>query len=471
VATTRFLTKHIGKGKTIAVSITECLEYGNNPVKTADGKYVSSFACDPRTADAEFLLTKQQYTAITGREQHRDHDVLIYQIRQAFKPEEISPEDANRIGYEMAMRWTKGRHAFMVTTHIDKAHIHNHIYYNSVKLDCTGKFRDFLGSAKAMRRLNDCICLENGLSIIKNPKRKGKHYAAWLGSERPLSFRQKLRQAIDTALAGQPADFDAFLSLMKLSDYEYKQGKNLKFRAPGQEKFTQCRQSTLGEEYTGEAIRERIEGKRILSFSGSGTTINGQVKFTLLIDLQNSVKVKNSPGYERWAKVFNLKQLAQTFNFLEENNLTDYRLLEEKTAEAVARFNDLSGKIKQTENRMSEVAALQKHISAYSRTRDTYIAYRKAGYSKKFYAEHESEILLHKAAKQAFDAQNLKKLPTVKVLKQEYASLLAGKKKLYQSYREAREEMKKYTTAKANADQLLNYSDPQQVRENRKPNR
>jgi len=125
VATTRFLTKHIGKGKTIAVSITECLEYGNNPVKTADGKYVSSFACDPRTADAEFLLTKQQYTAITGREQHRDHDVLIYQIRQAFKPEEISPKDANRIGYEMAMRWTKGRHAFMVTTHIDKAHIHN----------------------------------------------------------------------------------------------------------------------------------------------------------------------------------------------------------------------------------------------------------------------------------------------------------------------------------------------------------
>lgn len=464
MATTRFITRHIGKGKTIAVSITECLDYGNNPVKTEDGKYVSSYACDPRTIDSEFLLAKHQYFAITGRKQHRDHDVLIYQIRQSFKPGEISPEEANRIGYEMARRWTKGGHAFMVTTHTDKAHIHNHIYYNSIKLDCTGKFRDFLGSAKAMRRLSDLICLENGLSIVENPKRKGKNYAVWLGDKKAPSFQEKLRQAIDAVLAEKPADFNSFLLKMEAVGYVVDR-QRLSFKASDQTRPTRLR--SLKGDYTEEAIREQIEGKRSTPTSQSNAFHGDQPKFNLLIDLQNSIKVKNSPGYERWAKVFNLKQLAQTFNFLEENKLTDYAVLKEKTAEAVARFNDFSDKIKRTENRMSEISALQKHISNYSRTREVYTGYRKAGYNKKFYAEHESEILLHKAAKQAFDAQNLKKLPTVKALKQEYATLLAEKKKLYRSYRQAKEEMQKYTVAKANADQLLNYSASQQVKENR----
>ena len=156
-------------GPTIAQSLKERFDYGKNPNKTEGGELISSYGCDHMTADAEFLLSKAKYKAATGREQRRDADVLCYQIRQSFKPGEITPEEANRIGYEMAMRWTKGKYAFFVATHTDKAHIHNHIYYNSTSLDCTRKFRDFIGSGRAVRRLSDRICLENDLSVITNP--------------------------------------------------------------------------------------------------------------------------------------------------------------------------------------------------------------------------------------------------------------------------------------------------------------
>ena len=175
----------------------ERFDYGQNPNKTEGGELISSYGCDHMTADAEFLLSKAKYKAVTGREQRRDADVLCYQIRQSFKPGEITPEEANRIGYETAMRWTKGKYAFFVATHTDKAHIHNHIYYNSTSLDCTRKFRDFIGSGRAVRRLSDRICLENDLSVITNPKLHSKgrflHYGAWLGTERQPPYKEQLR--------------------------------------------------------------------------------------------------------------------------------------------------------------------------------------------------------------------------------------------------------------------------------------
>lgn len=196
--------------------MAERFDYGQNPEKTQGGELITAYECDHLTADAEFLLTKAKYKAITGREQKKDADILCYQIRQAFAPGEISPEEANRVGYETAMRWTKGRHAFFVATHTDRQHIHNHIYYNSTSLDCTRKFRDFLGSAFALRRLSDRVCLEHGLSVIRNPKQhsKGryKHYGAWqeAASGKPLTFQEKLRLQIDKALAQRPADFPLF---------------------------------------------------------------------------------------------------------------------------------------------------------------------------------------------------------------------------------------------------------------------
>lgn len=349
---------------------------------------------------------------------------------------EITPEDANRIGRELAERFTKGRYQFIVATHIDRGHVHNHIIFAAVSEDAGRRFRDFLGTAKAVRKISDRLCLENGLSVIENPKRGRKDYGKWLGDQRPLSAQEKVRDAIDAALA-------------------QRRGSSLSFLAPGQEKATRCRKKTLGDDYTPEAIQERIEGRRVVSSSRSKAPAKPARKVNLLIDIQSKLQAGKGAGYAQWAKVFNLKQMAQTISFLEENGLLEYDALAARAAEGTARFNELSGTIKRTEGRMAEIAALQKQIVNYSKTRDVYAAYRKAGYSKKFLAAHETEILLHKAAKAAFDKLCLQKLPTYKTLQAEYAGLLAEKKKAYAEYAAAKKEMQAVLTAKANVDRLL----------------
>lgn len=463
-ATTYFKPRHIDKGRSILATLKQSLDYGKNPNKTRDGFLISAYECDPATADAEFLLAKRQYNYITGREQKRDKNILLYQIRQAFKPGEISPEEANRISYELALRFTKGHHAFIVTTHEDKQHIHSHIYFNSTTLDCTRKFEDFLRSGRAIRRLSDTICVENGLSIVENPKPSKGNYGTWLGDEKPPSFQAQLRQAIDAALEQKPSDFEAFLSLVEAAGYTVKRGKHIKFTGPGQKRGTRC--DTLKGDYTEQAIRERIEGTHMVVSGGGSAFEPTTVKVNLLIDIQSKIQAGKGSGYERWAKIFNLKQAAQTLIFLQENGITEYAVLEKKASEATATFNDSSIKIKQTETRMKEISELQKHISNYSRTREVYTQYRQAGYNTKFHSEHESELLLHQSAKKAFDTLGLKKLPSINMLKQEYAALLAEKKKLYQGYRQSRENMKNLLIAKENTDRLLRYSPSAPEQEN-----
>ena len=261
---------------------------------------------------------------------------------------------------------------------------------------------------------------------------------------------------IDAALAQRPADFAAFLRLMEAAGFKaQRRGSSLSFLAPGQEKATRCRKKTLGDDYTPEAIQERIEGRRVVSSSRSKAPAKPARKVNLLIDIQSKLQAGKGAGYAQWAKVFNLKQMAQTISFLEENGLLEYDALAARAAEGTARFNELSGTIKRTEGRMAEIAALQKQIVNYSMTRYVYSAYRKAGYSKKFLAAHETEILLHKAAKAAFDKLCLQKLPTYKTLQAEYAGLLAEKKKAYAEYAAAKKEMQAVLTAKANVDRLL----------------
>ena len=280
---------------------------------------------------AEFLLAKASYKAMTGREQKKGEDVLCYQIRQSFYPGEITPEEANRVSYELAMRWTKGRHAFIVTTHTDKEHIHSHIYYNSTTLDCSRKFRNFWGSSFALRRLSDRLCLENGLSIVENPKPRSKgkfrNYGEWLaGRKRPLTYQDRLRAAIDTALAKRPADFPEFLSLMEQAGYEVKQRRGaVSFRAPGQERFTRLRSDTLGDGYGEADIRAVLSGSR----QRPGQS---RQKVSLAIDIQSRLQGKG-PGYERWAKVFNLKQMAAALAYLQDNGLMDYEQLENAITE------------------------------------------------------------------------------------------------------------------------------------------
>lgn len=246
MATTFIHPLHISKGETIAQSLKDRFDYGENPKKTQNKELITAYECDVESADAEFNLSKAKYKSITGREQKKDDNVIAYQIRQSFKPNEITPEEANQIGYELAMRWLKGNHAFFVATHVDKKHIHNHIYYNSTSLDCTHKFRNFYGSTFAVRRLSDRICIENNLSYVKNPKlhskSKFKHYGQWLDGKKSLTYQEKLRNQIDICLAEQPGNFDEFLNSMKSYGYEVKHGRGgaISFRIEGQERYTVC---------------------------------------------------------------------------------------------------------------------------------------------------------------------------------------------------------------------------------------
>ena len=233
MATTRIMPLHVGKGRTESRAISDIIDYVANPKKTDNGRLITGYACDSRTADAEFLLAKRQYIAATGRVRGTD-DVIAYHVRQSFRPGEITPEEANRLGVEFAKRFTKGNHAFVVCTHIDKSHIHNHIIWSSVSLEYDRKFRNFWGSTKAVRRLSDTICIENGLSIVENPKLHGKSYNKWLGDQAKPSHRELLRVAIDNALSQSPADFEELLKLLREYGCEVsKRGKSYRLKLSG----------------------------------------------------------------------------------------------------------------------------------------------------------------------------------------------------------------------------------------------
>ena len=372
-ATTYYKKHKISKGETIAQSLKERFDYGQNPDKTEGGELISSYGCDHMTADAEFLLSKAKYKAATGREQRRDADVLCYQIRQSFKPGEITPEEANRIRYETAMRWTKGKYAFFVATHTDKAHIHNHIYYNSTSLDCTRKFRDFIGSGRAVRRLSDRICLENNLSVI--------------AGERPIP-------------------------------------------------------------------------EQLVSVPVTPRRVN------LIVDIQERLRSGKGAAYARWAKFYNLKQMAATLQFMQEQNITEYDQLSAKAENAVSRFHALTEQLRRTEADLSATSELMGAVVRYAKTRPVFDGYKAAKYSRKYLAEHEAELADYRAAKATMgELLGGKKLPKMAELKEKRRQLAARKKALYTEYRSAQEEMRQAVAVKANIDHLLGVTDGQRKKE------
>lgn len=451
MATTRIIPMHINKGKTIAQCLTDRTNYAENPDKTEGGSLISSFACDPKTAAAEFALSKREYRELTGRTQK--NDIIAYQVRQSFKPGEITPEEANQVGYEFAQRFTKGNHAFIVCTHTDKAHIHNHIIWNSTALDCTRKFQNFWGSTEAVRKLSDLICIEHQLSVVEKPKRHGLSYDKWLGDAEKLSQRDQLRIAIDTALKKDPKDFDQLLQFLKEAGYSVKPGKHLAFFHEGQKKNIRLR--SLGEGYSESDLRDVLDGRRIHSPFVKKKYPKGPLKPTLISEIEAKMKSGKGPDYEQWAKVFRLKQMSKTVQYLKEHGLDDIDKLSAAVASSKAQFQELKEQIKSAETRIAEIQTLKTHIINYSDTRETYAAYRKAGYSKKFLSEHESDIILHKTAKKAFDELGLKKLPTIKSLNAEFVGLLKEKNAAYADYHKACDKMRELEIYQKNIELIL----------------
>ena len=396
--------------------------------------------------------------------------MLCYQIRQSFVPGEITPEEANRVGYETAMRWTKGKHAFFVATHTDRKHIHNHIYYNPISLDYTRKFRDFWRSAGALRRLSDRVCLEHDLSVIQHPKLHSKgrflHYGQWIG-DRPPSAQQRVRLAIVSALEKKPADFEAFLRLMEESGFAVKRGRGgvISFLAPGQDKPTRLRSSTLGDGFDPGDIRAVIAGERPIPALTDEAPAPAR-RVNLLIDIQERMAQGKGPAYERWAKVYNLKQMAAALQYLREHGLMDYEEMAASTEAAVERFHALAGELRETEAALERMAGLMAATVSYAKTRPVFDGYKAARYSKKYLAQHEAELSDYRAAKAALndllDGEKLPKMADMKKARQE----LAGKKKaLYSEYRKAQADMRQAVAVKANIDHLLGLSDERKNKE------
>ena len=461
MAATRLIPMHVNKGKTLAQSLGDRTDYAKNPEKTDKGELVTGYQCDPMTVDEEFMLSKRQYEQITGRRQR--HEVIAYQIRQSFKPGEITPEEANRLGQELALRFTKGKYAFIVATHTDRAHVHNHIVFNSTSIDETRKFKNFWLSGIALQKVSDLICLENGLSVI-TPKPYRERTKRTDYPHRAKN-RDVLCEDIDAVLQKKPESFEAFLQELRALDYEIKCGKHISVKGKNQARF--IRLSSLEEGYTEADLRAHFLGQQEHKPREKCNHRTDARPFNLVIDIQSKLQNKGA-GYQRWASVYNLKQMSKTLLFLRDHKIENLEQLDQLVRQQTAKRDALLSSIQQSEKRLAEIGTLKKHIINYSKTRATYEEYRKAGYSKKFLESHREEITIHKAAKAAFDELGVKKLPRVKDLSIEYAEVLAAKKQTYAEYRLAKNDAQELLIAQQNIASLYDAERKEEDQKRRK---
>lgn len=444
MAVTRIIPIRGSKGQSVIRSLTERTDYVKNPEKTGNGSLVYAYGCTPQLVAAEFALSKRQYAQHTGR---KAPGVIAYHIRQSFKPGEITPEEANIVGRELAERFLKGKHAYIVCTHVDKRHIHSHIVFNSTTLDGTAKFRDFLGSGRAVGRLSDLICIEHGLSVIQNPRRyTHPTYDKWLGEKKPLSHRDVLRAAIDDALARKPETFDELLQLICESGYRVSAGKNITFYRDGQRAI---RLHTLGAGYSEAELRDVIAGKTAHVPRGKREDVS------LLIDIEAKLAGGKSGGYTQWAKVFNVKQMAKALLYLQEHGIKNREELNARADAASEKLAALNERIKAIDVQIAEIAELRGQIVAYAKTRKTFDEYKASHYSRKFYDAYEAEIEQHRAAKRYFNAHSIEKLPNMIDLNAEFDKLAAEKRASYAEYRAIRDEHRELLVHRHNVEVFL----------------
>ena len=417
MATTTILTIHINKGKTPKQCVAAQLNYIMNPTKTNGGALISSHACMPETAVNEFMLYRQEYFENTGRE--IDNEVLVYHVRQAFKPDEITPEEANEIGKELASRMTNDQFAYVVATHIDKHHVHNHIAICSTALDCQHKYRDVKRSGKDLAQLSDEICEEHQLSVIRDPQNKTVSYDKWQGNQRRFTHRDELRMIIDAALRMQPNGFDALMQLLEDAGCHIKRGMHISIKPPEGERY--IRLDTLGEEYKEASLRRTLARDHVhIPKIPRGDFTESQVK--RLIDIEAKLRASKGKGFQVWAERNNIDAKAQMIIFLKEHHIGSLEELNEQIQTLTDQQKELKVSIREKQNRMKEINRQRQAIRDYSRTKEIYTQYRESGWSVKFYQEHRQEIEDHKNAQAVYGSLG-GKLPTLKELTAEYDGL------------------------------------------------
>ncbi len=434
----------VTKIKPIKGTLNKALDYIQNPGKTDGKMLVSSFGCSYETADIEFAFTLSQALDKGNN--------LAHHLIQAFEPGEVDYQTAHEIGRQLADAVTKGQHEYVLTTHIDKGHIHNHIIFCAVNFVDHRKYNSNKRSYYGIRNMSDKLCREHGLSVVvPNRGSKGKSYAEYQAEKTGTSWKGKLKIAVDALIPGV-SSFEELLSRLQTAGYEIKPGKYVSCRAPGQERFTRLK--TLGADYTEEAIRERIEGRRTRAAKAPKQAAQRGV--SLLIDIENSIKAQESRGYEQWAKIHNLKQAAKTMNFLSEHKIEQYADLTARIAEVATASEQAAESLKGVEKRLADMAVLIKNVSTYQKTKPTYEAYKKARDKGKYKEAHEGDIILFEAAAKALRAtQPGGRLPNVVVLQAEYAKLQEQKEALYADYGKLKKQVKEYDVIKRNIDSIL----------------
>lgn len=437
---------------TIDTTLRKAIDYILNPDKTDAKLLVHTYACTPEIADIEFDRTREHA--------YNKGEHLARHIIQAFSPGETTPEQAHEIGKRFADELLGGKFEYILTTHIDKGYIHNHIICNDVSFVDYKHIHINEKWYNRSRRINDKLCKEYGLSVVEpNAERKNKNTKY---ENKPISWRAKLKTEIDKIIP-QAKDFEDFLRLMELQEYEIKRGKYISVRAKGQERFIRLKSETLGERYSVEGITKRIATK-----TRKRKPIIRDNRISLIIDIQNCIKAQESKGYEHWAKINNLKQASKTLNYLTEHNISSYAELEIRIDEMRRSFDDTADKLKSTEHRLNNTNILRKNISTYKALRPVYEEYTNAKDKARFEKQHQREIILFKAAhKYLSETQTDGKLPALETVNTERMELEEQKQKLYADYKKAKKELSEIDVVKANVDTMLNVPQkPEQTREN-----
>ena len=449
MATTRIIPMHINKGKTISQCMKARIDYVKNPDKTEDGTLISSYECTPESADHEFVLARNEYMSLVGKQ--NPNEVIAYQLRQSFKPGEVTAEEANQIGYELASRLLGGDHAFLVATHTDKKHIHNHIVFCATSLDCTHKFRNRWNSSRLVAEISDELCREHHLSVIENPQNKTVSYDKWQGDQKELTQRDSLRMIIDAALRLQPDGFDALMQLMEEAGCLIKQGAHISIRPPEGKRY--IRLDSLGAEYSEASLRQSLDGKHIhIPKVPRRDYTPSQVK--RLIDIEAKLRTGKGKGYMVWAERNNIDAKAQSIIYLKEHQISSLDELEAQIMVFRSERNALHASIREKQNRMKEINQQRQAIRDYRRTKEIYTQYKDSGWSVKFYNEHRDEIEAHRKAQAVYTAAE-GKLPTLKELSAEYDALRELKKKDEFALEELKPQLTTLNHIKYNCDILM----------------
>ena len=435
----------VTKIKAIRGTLSKAIAYILNPEKTDEKLLVSSYGCASETAAREFEWTRK----IAEQKGMNPVRIIARHVIQSFEIGEVTPELAHEIGKQFADEILGGKYEYVLTTHIDKDHVHNHLIFNAVDFVDYHAYKSYKRIYYDMREVSDRLCKENGLSVIPPSQNKGMGYKEYTEAKRGTSWKQKLKQTIDR-LVITAKDYDDFLRLMQEAGYEIKTGKYISFRAEGQERFT--RSKTIGENYTEERIKERIAG-RTPRRSQRQATPKG---ISLIGDIQERIRLIDSKGYEHKAKLTILKEAARTLNYLTENNLLQYADLEKKVEDIHSSYDRIGKELKGVEARLREVQPLIKNISNYQRLKPVYDAFQKAKDKPGFKAKHEAELVIFEAARSTLLAmQGDEKLPSLKTLQAEQQRLLEEQQRLYDERAKLKKEVKQIETIKSNVDTFL----------------